>query len=225
VTAPVPSAGYARCSTTGQSVDVQVARLRETAPGIVVYADVGLSGSLDHRPEFDKLRASVERGGVSSVYVTKLDRLGRSARSILEFFDLAERNGVRVVVTDQGPIDTLTPVGRLVRTVLAAMAELEADLIRERTRDAMAGFKDGTRKTRSGKPVGRPRILSDALLGRIRELRETPGPSGKVRTWNEIARMVHSPAGSCKKWYCAQRGGKPRVINPDSGFLSTRADP
>lgn len=85
--------------------------------------------------------------------VTKLDRLGRSARAILEFFNEADAHGARVVALDQA-IGASTPVRHLVRTVLAAMAELEADLIAERTREAMAAIKEGLRPTKSGKPPG-----------------------------------------------------------------------
>jgi DNA invertase Pin-like site-specific DNA recombinase len=175
--------------------------------------DDAVSGRLFSRPAFDRLRSAVEGGEVHEVYVCKIDRLGRSAKGILEFFDFCEAHDVRVVVTDQG-IDTATPIRRFFRTVAAAFAELEADLARERTRDAMVAFKAGTRKTRSGKPVGRPRVLTDELLRRIHELRDTPRDDGKRRTWGQIARMVHHPAGSLKKWYAASRSDFPRVINP-----------
>ena len=124
------------------------------------------------------------------------------------------------MVLDQH-IDTATPIGRMVRTVLAAMAELEADLIRERTQEAMDAFKTGARTTRSGRPVGRPAVLTPELLGRIRELRETPDPKGKRRTWGQIAKVVHHPAGSLKKWYSASRRDLPRVINPPAEFSVT----
>lgn len=192
-------AAYARVSTAGQSVDVQLARLEQLAPGATRYVDPAVSGRLDHRPEFDRLRAAIERDQVQEVFVTKLDRLGRSARGILEFFELAERHGVRVVVTDQGPIDTSTPVGRLVRTVLAAMAELEADLIQERTRDAIRAIRAGIRPTRSGRPIGRPKIRTPELVAETLRLR------AEGTRWADIARRLHHPAASLRKWSTAPK--------------------
>ncbi|HEV8049895.1 MAG TPA: recombinase family protein, partial [Thermoplasmata archaeon] len=113
-------------STSDQTTAPQVAlllaeasRLRFLVPPQRVYVDDGVSGSLDNRPAFDRLRAAMEAREISAVLVTKLDRLGRSVIGLLEFYGLAERYRVRVVVTDQG-IDTGTPVGRLLRTILAA---------------------------------------------------------------------------------------------------------
>ncbi|EQD31976.1 protein containing Resolvase [mine drainage metagenome] len=81
---------YARVSTEGQSVDQQLYRLRSLAPGADEYADSGVSGRLDSRPEFDRLREQIRRGAISDLFVVKLDRLGRSAHAVLEFFELAE---------------------------------------------------------------------------------------------------------------------------------------
>ena len=183
---------YARVSTDSQEIRTQSDRLALAAPGARPFADDGVSGKGVERPSFDSLLGEIRAGHVGSVYVTKLDRLGRSARGILEFFDQAEDNGVRVVVLDQ-QIDTATPVGRLVRTVLSGMAELEADLISSRTRDAMAAFKAGTRRTKSGRPVGRPRKITPEHEAQISRLR------GEGFRWADIAMKVHLPTGSCRK--------------------------
>ncbi|MCI4317316.1 MAG: recombinase family protein [Thermoplasmata archaeon] len=205
---------YARVSTGRQaeSLEGQLVRLRSRAPGAAEFSDL-LSGRGVDRPEFDRLARAVRDGMVDEVYVSRLDRLGRSARGILGFFELAEAHGTRVVVVDQA-IDTSTPVGRMVRTVLAAMAELEADLIGERTKDAMRAFKDGTRRTRSGNPVGRPRVVDGTLIRKIHELRDVP----ERPTWNELARILHHPSGSLRKWYSASLGGTPSVINQPPRF-------
>jgi DNA invertase Pin-like site-specific DNA recombinase len=174
---------YARVSTEDQSVDQQLERLRALAPNAIEYVDRGVSGRLDSRPEFDRLKGEIRAGRVSAAYVVKLDRLGRSAGSVLEFFKVAETHGTRVVVVDQ-QIDTSTPVGRLVRTILAAMAELEADLIAERTRDAMAAFKSGARIPKS--PVGRPRVVTPEKVERARRLRL----ADPKLTWAELAQRV-----------------------------------
>lgn len=174
---------YARVSTVGQSTQQQLDRLRAVAPGAVEYIDDAVSGRLDSRPAFDRLREEIEARRITTVYVCKIDRLGRSAKGILEFFDLAESNGCRVVVTDQG-VDTLTPIGKVVRTILAALSELESDLIRERTQAAMDAFRVGTR-TPKGK-VGHPVVATPEKVARAVALRhENP-----KWTWSQLAQHV-----------------------------------
>jgi DNA invertase Pin-like site-specific DNA recombinase len=206
---------YGRVSTGRQaeSLDTQLGRLRAAAPDAQEFVDAGISGRGADRPAFNRLLAAMRGGSLDVVTVTKLDRLGRSAKAILTFFTEAEGHDVRVVVLDQA-VDTSTSVGRMVRTVLAALAELEGDMISERTAEAMDALKAGTRGTRSGRPVGRPGIITPDLRHRILELRDLPGPDGRRRTWNQIARILHHRSGSLRKWYAsAHRGEMPSVIN------------
>lgn len=198
---------YVRVSSADQNAASQLARLREKIPSTPApyeFVDDGVSGSLSSRPAFDTLRGLIRAGGVDVVAAAKLDRLGRSAKAVLEFFEEAEQHGVRVILTDQS-IDTGTPSGKLVRTILAGVAEFEGDLIRERTRQAMDAFKKGTRTTSSGRPVGRPRRLTPEIVDRIRDLRLTG------LKWREIAVRVHLPAGTVRK---ALPTAKARVENP-----------
>ncbi len=211
------SALYARVSTTGQTTQQQLDRLRGVAPGAAEFVDDAVSGRLAQRPEFDRLTSSIERGEVRVLYVCKIDRLGRSAKAVLEFFDLAERCGCRIVVTDQG-VDTSSPVGRVVRTILAALAELEADLTRERTQAAMDAFRTGTR-TPKGR-VGRPPRVTEDLLREIRRLRDE-----EHLQWSRVAVRLHVPASSARKWYSNSSRPKgapppetPRVINEPGAF-------
>lgn len=204
---------YARVSTGKQTVAQQLDRLRSAAPGAREFVDEAMSGRSEDRPAFLQLRAAIERGEISAVYAVTLDRLGRSARSILEFFELAQLNDVRVVLVDQA-VDTSTSAGRVVRTVLAGMAELEADLARERTQEAMDAIKSGDRATRSGKSPGRPRKVQPRHVQQIVELRETRKPNGEVREWNEVAKEVQIPASTCRKVYSAWLAEKARVVNP-----------
>jgi putative DNA-invertase from lambdoid prophage Rac len=153
-------AAYARASTLEQSTDPQVEALRSycLARGLgepEVFRDDGISGVRDNRPRLDVLREQIHRGKVSTVVVTKIDRLGRSLGMILRFWDEAEAAGVRVIVTDQG-IDTSTAAGRLQRNMLAALAEFERELILERTQAGIA------RARAAGKKFGRPRTITDS---------------------------------------------------------------
>ena len=156
---------YARVSTEDQSCDIQVERLTSwcKATGLgepLVYRDDGVSGVLDNRPQLDQLRAAMREGKLGAVVVSKMDRLGRSVGMILRFWDEAEATNTRVVVVDQA-IDTSTAAGRLQRTMLAALAEFERELILERTR---AGIE---RARALGKRFGAPRTIPEATAAEI----------------------------------------------------------
>jgi len=107
-----------------------------------IYADPGVSGATRDRPGLKRLMADAKAGKIGRVVVTKLDRMSRRAADLLAIEDEFDRYGVaRTYIKDS--IDTSTPTGRLLRTVLAAVAELERDLILERT---AAGRVEAIRK-------------------------------------------------------------------------------
>ena len=160
---------YARVSTREQSTATQVAQLTTYCQArgwtdIAVFRDDGISGVRDNRPELDKLRARMMQGEFSALVVTKMDRLGRSLGMILRLWDDADAAGVRVIVVDQG-IDTSTPAGRLQRSMLAALAEFERELILERTRAGIA------RARALGKKFGAPRRISESVAREVRDRR------------------------------------------------------
>jgi len=194
---------YARVSTSEQSCDAQVERLtracRDRDLGEpVVYRDDGVSGARDNRPELDRLREQLRRGLVSVVVVTKLDRLGRSVGMVLRLWDEAEAAGTRVIVTDQG-IDTSTPAGRFQRTMLAAVAEFERELILERTQAGIA------RARAAGKRFGRPpKITADQRAECIRRL--SIGESSRV-----VSQALKIPASTVRWiWRSARAETPPR---------------
>jgi DNA invertase Pin-like site-specific DNA recombinase len=192
---------YARVSTTDQDVSAQIARLRASRTfdfaldNSRVFVDDGVSGaSLGFvlGSAFNRLREDIRAEAVDVVVAAKIDRLGRSAKTVLEFFDLCEQHHVRVVLVDQS-IDTGTPVGRLLRTVMAAVAEFEGDLIRERTQQAMAAFKTGARVPK-GK-VGHPVVATPEKIARAVALRrENP-----KLTWSELAQRVGLKAETIRR--------------------------
>jgi DNA invertase Pin-like site-specific DNA recombinase len=206
----VTAAIYARVSTSEQTSESQVESLRLycLSRGLgepAVFRDDGISGVRDNRPQLDALRERIRRGEVSAVVVTKIDRLGRSVGMVLRFWDEAEAAGVRVVVTEQG-IDTSTPAGRLMRTMLAAVAEFERELILERTALGIA------RARAAGKRFGRPPKYSDADREEI--LRTiSNGDSSRV-----VSSALKIPAGTVRWiWREARaetppRPGLPRVL-------------
>jgi DNA invertase Pin-like site-specific DNA recombinase len=125
--------GYARVSTSDQSLEMQLQALR-AAGCDQIFAETA-PGAQRERPELAKALAYARQGDVLVVW--KLDRLGRSLIHLAEVArGLADRGiGLRCL---HGPVDTTSPQGRLVYGILAALAEFERELIRERTRAAMA---------------------------------------------------------------------------------------
>jgi len=97
------------------------------------------------------------------VICTKLDRLARSVRHLVALVGELEALGVDLVVLDQA-IDTATPTGRLLFHILGSIGEFETELIRERTRAAVA------RARREGRSPGRPRVLARYQVERVRRL-------------------------------------------------------
>jgi DNA invertase Pin-like site-specific DNA recombinase len=176
---------YARVSTTGQgqSPEMQVRELREYCErrGWEIageYVDAGISGAKDSRPELNRMVADARRRRFDAVVVWKFDRFARSVSHLLGALETFNALGVAFVSLSE-QMDTSTPTGKMVFTVLAAVAELERSLIAERVR---AGLRNARAK---GKRLGRPRIKVDASQmarlraeGRtVREIADTLGVS------------------------------------------------
>ena len=145
---------YARVSSADQTPENQLQVLRAFAAArgwaVTEFVDHGVSGAKERRPQLDALLADVRRRKFDLVLVTKLDRLARSTRHLVTLAAELEALGVDLVVLDQA-IDTTTPSGRLLFHVLAAIAEFERDLIRDRV---IAGLR---RARAQGRRLGRPR--------------------------------------------------------------------
>ncbi len=116
---------------------------------VAEYVDHGESGAKDRRPKLDGLMTHVRRGGVDVVACWRFDRFARSVRHLVLALDEFRSLSVDFVSV-RDAIDTGTPAGRFTFTVIAAVAELERELIRERT---IAGV---ARARRLGKRLGRP---------------------------------------------------------------------
>ena len=160
---------YARVSTknNGQDPETQLIALREFANtrGFEVsdeYIDVGISGAKDRRPELDRLMKDVRRRKVDAVLVARFDRFARSTKHLVLALEEFNALGVDFISLNES-VDTSTPMGRMVFTVIAAVAELERSLIRERV---MMGLD---RARRQGKRLGRPQRIVDRR--RIADLR------------------------------------------------------
>lgn len=133
--------GYARVSTADQNLDAQLDALK--AAGCEKIFSDKASGKLTSRPEWDKALEYLREG--DALVVTKLDRLSRSSRHLLEVSETLRKRGVDLVATAQN-IDTTSPQGRCFFTVMAAFAELERDMISERTKEGLEAARARGRK-------------------------------------------------------------------------------
>ena len=143
------------------------------------YVDTGISGSKESRPELDRLMADALRRRFDAVAVWKFDRFARSVSHLLRALETFKALGIDFVSLSP-QVDTSTPTGKMVFTVLGAVAELERSLIAERVR---AGIRNARAK---GKRLGRPRTAVDVT--RISALRAQGHSWGTIRRETGIAK-------------------------------------
>src|ERR1017187_4145156 len=184
---------YARVSTTnGQDPEMQLRELREYCKRrnwevSDEYVDLGISGTKEKRPELDRLLGDAHRRRFDAVVVWKFDRFARSVSHLLRALEMFQSLGIEFVSLSE-QLDTSTPTGKMVFTVLGAVAELERSLIAERVR---AGLRNAKAK---GKRLGRPRVAVDAA--RIGALR------AHGRSWREITAELGVSKGSAQRAFC-----------------------
>jgi DNA invertase Pin-like site-specific DNA recombinase len=155
--------GYARVSTDGQSVDAQVKQLRQAGAGKVFRETA--SGARADRPQLR--RALVELGAGDVLFVTRLDRLARSTRDLLNTLAAIAERGARFRSLGDAWADTTTTHGRLILTVLGGLAEFERELIRARTGEGRArAVANGVKMGR--KPKLTPHQKREAIRRRDR---------------------------------------------------------
>jgi DNA invertase Pin-like site-specific DNA recombinase len=150
---------YARISTSDQSLDRQRDEL--TAAGAeMIYAEVGSGKKGASRPQWDELLRSLRKG--DTLMVTELSRLGRSTSQLSALADELSERKVSLKILNLG-IDTETPAGKLVYSIIAAVATMERDLLIERTNSGLAASRARGRKG------GRKREFSPAAVRKAQE--------------------------------------------------------
>jgi DNA invertase Pin-like site-specific DNA recombinase len=164
--------GYARVSTQDQDLSAQLAALRKA--GATTIFREKISGVRADRPQLKKLVAALKRGDL--VIVTRLDRLGRSVRELLNLLAEFDQKGVGFRSLADVWCDTTTAHGRLMLTVLGGLAEFERELIRQRTGEGRA------RALAAGVRFGRKPKLSDF------QRKEAMARRGNGETLAQIAR-------------------------------------
>ncbi|MEG9249997.1 recombinase family protein [Arthrobacter sp. Soc17.1.1.1] len=168
--------GYARVSTRAQYTDRQVADL--LSAGVRrddLYVDSGVSGAHARRPQLDNALGALQGG--DTLIVTTLDRLGRSTANMLALADELRLRQVnlRVLNLGGGNVDTGTPMGSMVFTVMAALAQMELEIKRERVNDS------NTKRRSAGMDLGGRRpVFSDSQIANARRLIEQGQPASHV---------------------------------------------
>ena len=167
---------YARVSThNGQDPELQLRELREYCKRrdcelVGEFVDIGISGAKDSRPELNRLMAEAHKRRFDAVAVWRFDRFARSVSHLLRALETFSTLDISFISLSE-QMDTSTPTGKMVFTVLGAVAELERSLIAERVR---AGLRNARAK---GKILGRPKC--DVNPSEVRRLR-AQGASWKV---------------------------------------------
>lgn len=158
--------GYARVSTLDQDLSAQLEALK--AAGAEKVFREKASGAQSDRPELAKLMKQMQPGDV--LLVTRLDRLARSTRDLLNVLDALAKAGAAFKSLADAWADTTTPHGRLMLTVLGGLAEFERELIRARTGEGRRRAKQ------AGVRFGRPKLLSPHQQAEARRRREAGEP-------------------------------------------------
>jgi len=162
--------GYARVSTEEQNLDLQLFALTNAGCDRV-FSDHGVSALAKRRRGFDQALGALQSGDTFVIW--KMDRAFRSLRHALEVFDHFEAAGIEFHVLTEG-IDTTTPMGKCFYQIRNAFAELERNLISERTK---AGLQEARRR---GTRLGRPRALSRSQIADARRRHSRGEPMAKI---------------------------------------------
>jgi DNA invertase Pin-like site-specific DNA recombinase len=159
----MPTVGYARVSSIGQDLSVQLERLE--AAGCEKIFQEKRSGVDAGRPELKRCLEYLREG--DTLLVTKIDRLARSTSDLYRIVSLLAEKGVAFKVTDDPTIDTTNRTGKLVMGILALIAEFENDIRRERQMDGIAKAK------KRGVKFGRKLMLTPQRVAEIQTLRKS----------------------------------------------------
>lgn len=165
--------GYARVSTKGQNLESQLDMLQEA--GCIKIFSEKVSGRKAERTALEQCMEYMREG--DTMVITKLDRLGRTTKQLIELATTLEKRGIDLEIINMN-VTTKDPMGKMFFTMMSAFAELEASLLSERTKK---GLESARARGRNG---GRPGITDDKKA-MIQSLYDTQKYTGK-----QIAEMV-----------------------------------
>ena len=185
--------GYARVSTTDQDLELQLARLKAEGCGIIRSEKVS-GGSREGRPELATVLAFLRPG--DELVVTRLDRLGRDTRDVLNLLHEVEQRGAFVTVLDPH-VSTRGEMGHIVLTVLGMVAQMERRFIRERQRDGIEQAKVKGTYTGGKRRLDRGVISALAVEGASPTLIARRVGCSRMQVYR-VLRETHKPPFSTK---------------------------
>jgi len=207
---------------SGQERDLRTEAKRRSWPVVAVYAEKVTGTGRVERDEYDRLREDARRPERSfdRVFVWSLDRWSREPSFVRAIGSIEELEALGVRFhslrepTLDSPEDGSPSMARdLLRAVLPVISSFESRRKSERVRVAMRELREGRRKTRTGRPVGRPRRVTPEIAARVGELRQTGLP------WKDVARRVGLPAETCRKASWLRKRTERTVDNPPSSQM------
>ncbi|MCZ2259853.1 recombinase family protein [Sporosarcina sp. G11-34] len=176
--------GYARVSSIGQNLDAQLKQLEDYGCE-VVYREKISGREKENRHEFNKLLERAKIG--DTIVVTKLDRFARSTKDALSTIEILNESEVNLVVLNMGGdrLDTSTPIGKLMITVLSGIAEFEVDMIKERQLEGIELAKE------RGVYKGRPKRYTENHKGLQHAVKLFINRDENKLTVNEISEITN----------------------------------
>lgn len=175
--------GYGRVSTNdkGQTTENQRMKIAEQFTMTEFFSDSGVSGSVPAmiRPAFKALLEKAVDG--DTIIVTAVDRLGRNAVDALTVVELVKTRNIKLRIMQFDGVDLTSPTGKMIVTVMLALAEMEKNLLIERTKDGLNRTKE------QGTKLGAPLTVTPA------ELREAVTLKGTGLSWEAVAEKLGAP--------------------------------
>jgi putative DNA-invertase from lambdoid prophage Rac len=175
---------YGRVSTKDQSTENQKLEIERAGYAVQYwYADEGVSGkvSASQRPQFAKLLGQIRDG--ETLVVSKLDRLGRDALDVGATIKALAARKIEVIVLQLGKLDLTSAAGKMMLAMLGAIAEMERDLLVERTQAGLARAK------KEGKTLGRPTKTTDEQRKEIRAKLQTGATISELSRQYGVSRL------------------------------------
>ncbi|MFL6450221.1 MAG: recombinase family protein [Bryobacteraceae bacterium] len=190
---PIHAAIYARVSTFEQDTELQLRDLRDYCQQrgwtAVEYVDTGVSGAKSSREQLDRMMTEARRRKFDAVVCWRFDRFARSTKHLLEALEEFRSLGIGFI-SHQEAIDTTSPMGKLLFTIVAAMAEMERAILIERVR---AGVEVARSK---GKALGRPKnVFRRDIALQMR---------AEGNSWRTVAKALEVPVSTVRE-ACAEK--------------------
>lgn len=188
--------GYGRVSTDnkGQTTDNQRKLIADAGFSVdEFFSENGVSGSIkaSERPAFNAMMAKAVEG--DTVIVVAVDRLGRNAVDVLTVVEMFKARSIKLRVMQFDGVDLTSPTGKMLVTVMAALAEMEKNMLIERTKAGLARTKE------QGTVLGRPMTIEPGLLRQAIKLKN------EGWNWESIAKALDVPKSTlhrtAKDWY------------------------